>query len=91
MKRLLAISASLLLSGAAFAQAPTPSQTTTGRAGSMSDTQIVQRLEQQGYNSVRVTNHDKGHVDVMASKGGQTQRLPVDPAAGQIMLYTDAD
>jgi hypothetical protein len=99
-KLLFVTGTSLLLSGAAFAQLANPdaqlrypsgqattsteSRTTTGGSAIMSDKQIVQELEQEGYRNVTVTNHnDKGHVDVMASKGGQNERLSVDPATGQ--------
>jgi hypothetical protein len=29
-----------------------------------------------------VTDHDRGHVDVMAMKGGQQQKLAVNPSTG---------
>ena len=74
----------LLLSGtAALAQ--------TTQSGIMSDAQIKQTLESQGYTNVRVTEHDKNHVDVTASKNGQTQKLAVDPRTGQSKPDTDKD
>jgi hypothetical protein len=36
-----------------------------------------------------VTDHDRGHVDVMAMKGGQQQKLAVNPSTGQAMPDTD--
>jgi hypothetical protein len=78
MKGLLAAGTILLLSGGAFAQTNSPA---TGRTG-MTDTQIVQQLERQGYSNVKVTDHDRGHVDVMAMKGGQQQKLAVNPSTG---------
>jgi hypothetical protein len=60
----------LLVSGAtALAQ----SGPAAGSAGAMSDTQIKQQLESQGYTNVKVTEHDKDHVDVTATKNGQSQ------------------
>jgi len=87
MKGLLAAGTILLLSGGAFAQTNSPA---TGRTG-MTDTQIVQQLEKQGYSNVKVTDHDRGHVDVMAMKGGQQQKLAVNPSTGQAMPDTDKD
>ena len=57
----------------------------------MSDAQITQRLESQGYSNVKVTAHDKGHVDVTASKNGQNQKLAINPQTGQAMADTDND
>lgn len=66
--------------GLAFAQANT-----------MSDDQIKKTVESQGYTDVRVTGHDKDHVDVKATKNGKTEKLAVDPKTGQTRPDTDED
>jgi len=81
-------------------QSPAPMSRTTGNTArtegmtsggtAMNENQIVQNLEKQGYTNVRVTNrNDKGHVDVMAMKGGRNEKLTVDPATGQAMPDKD--
>ena len=90
MKRILALSLSgLLISGAAMAQGT--SSGATGQSGTMSDSQIRQKLESQGYSNVKITDHDKNHVDVTASKNGQSQKLAVNPRTGQASPDTDKD
>jgi len=90
MKHFLALPLSaLLVSGAALAQGTSPSA--TGQSGTMSDSQIRQQLESQGYSNVKITQHDKNHVDVTASKSGQAQKLVVNPQTGQASPDTDND
>lgn len=60
-------------------------------AGSMSDVQIKQKLEAEGYGNVVIKEHEKDHVDVTASKNGRSQRLAVNPRTGQIVPDTDKD
>jgi hypothetical protein len=60
--------------------------TMSGNRSAMNDDQsVVQNLEKQGYSNVKVTGHNQGHVNVMASKDGQNQQLSVDPATGKVM------
>ena len=60
-------------SGLAFAQ------------GMMTDVQIQQKLQSEGYANVQVTKHDKGQIDVMAMKNGKAEKLAVNPQTGAVM------
>lgn len=64
---------------------------TNVQATGMTDAQIRQKLESEGYTNVRVTDHDKGHVDVTAAKGGKSTKLAVNPQSGQVTPDTDND
>jgi hypothetical protein len=64
---------------------------TNVQATGMTDAQIQQKLEAQGYSNVRITDHDKDHVDVTASKGGKPVKLAVNPQSGQVTPDTDND
>lgn len=67
-------------SGLAFAQA-TP----------VTDAQIQQKLQSEGYTHVQVTKHDKDHIDVTATKDGKAEKLAVNPQTGALMQDTDND
>ncbi len=77
--------------GLAFAagDAATAGSATT-KQGMMTDAQIQQKLQSEGYTNVQVTKHDKGHVDVMATKNGKAEKLAVNPQTGA-MMPDDAD
>lgn len=61
------------------------------QATTMTDAQVRQKLEAQGYTNVRITEHDKSHIDVTAAKNGKSEKLAVDPGSGQVMPDTDKD
>jgi hypothetical protein len=62
------------------------------QAAAMSDAQIKQKLESEGYANVRITEHDKDHVDATATKNGKPEKLAVNPQTGQVMpADTDED
>lgn len=65
--------------------ASTFSNSTTPSATKVSDTQIEQNLEKQGYSNVKVTSREQNRIHVMASKNGQNQNLLVDPSTGQVV------
>lgn len=76
--------------GSAAQRAPTQStassttaSTTTGEA--LTDNQITQKLEGQGYTNVKVTSHATTSDQVMASKGGRQLTLAVNPMSGQVI------
>jgi len=79
-----------LLAAPVMAQQAVPPVAGTPHAA-LTDVQIKQHLEQQGYTNVTVGQHSKGHVDVTAMKGGKNQKLEVDPATGQARPETDND
>ena len=60
-------------SGLAFAQ------------GMMTDAQIQQKLQSEGYANVQVKKHDKDHIDVTAMKNGKAEKLAVNPQTGAVM------
>ncbi|MGE5269654.1 MAG: PepSY domain-containing protein [Thiohalocapsa sp.] len=55
----------------------------------MSDTQIQQNLQAQGYSNIKIGDHDKGHVDVTATNNGRAAELAVDPQTGTVKTDTD--
>jgi peptidase YpeB-like protein len=57
----------------------------------MSDAQIQQNLQGQGYTNIKIGEHDKGHVDVTATKKGKVEKLAVDPQTGAVKTDTDND
>ncbi len=93
MKRLtlVALSALLLLGPVGLASAAGNKSTDRSGASAMSDAQIKQKLESEGYTNVTIRKHDKDHVDVTATKNGKTQKLAVNPQTGQAGPETDED
>lgn len=77
------LSAVLLLGTASF--------TLAQQAKTMSDAQITQKLQAQGYSNVQIKEHDKDHVDVSATKDGKRMELSVNPQTGQAHPDTDND
>ena len=57
----------------------------------MTDAQIQQKLKADGYTNVQITEHDKDHIDVKATKNGKTEKLAVNPQTGAVMPDTDND
>jgi hypothetical protein len=80
----------LSLAGAGALALPASAQTASGKKA-MSDADITRMLESKGYSDVRITDHEKSHVDVTAMKGGKSVRLAVDSATGHIKPDTDKD
>jgi hypothetical protein len=59
--------------------------------GSTRPAQIQQKLKADGYTNVQVTDHDKDHIDVKATKNGKTEKLAVNPATGAVTPDDDKD
>ena len=80
------------MSGLAIAAGGTPSagSATTGQ-GMVTDAQIQQKLQSEGYTNVQVTKHDEGYIDVMATKNGKAERLAVNPQTAAVMPETGND
>jgi hypothetical protein len=57
----------------------------------MTDAEIQQKLKADGYTNVQITEHDKDHIDVKATKNGKTEKLAVNPQTGAVMPDTDND
>ena len=57
----------------------------------MTDAEIQQKLQGQGYTNVQIRQHDKDHVDVTATKNGRVEKLAVDPQSGAVKPDADND
>jgi hypothetical protein len=57
----------------------------------MTDTDIQQKLQGQGYTNVQIREHDKNHVDVTATRNGKVEKLAIDPQSGAVKPDTDND
>jgi ferritin-like metal-binding protein YciE len=57
----------------------------------MTDAQIQQKLQSEGYTDVRITEHAKDHVDVKATKNGKAEKLAVNPKTGDVKPDEDND
>jgi hypothetical protein len=53
-------------------------------AAQLSDSELGARLRAQGYTDIQILRRESGHVNVRATKDGQTADLTVDPATGAI-------
>ncbi|HEY4042072.1 MAG TPA: PepSY domain-containing protein [Rhodopila sp.] len=65
--------------GLGFAQTP------------MTDAQIQQKLQSEGYSNVKITEHAKSHIDVTATKDGKTEKLAVNKSTGAVAEDDDKD
>ena len=57
----------------------------------MTDAQIQQKLQSEGYTNVQITEHAKDHVDVKATKNGKTEKLAVNRETGTVKPDNDND
>ena len=57
----------------------------------MTGAQIRQSPETQSYTNIRITEHDKSHVDVKAVTDGEPAKLAVNPRTGQASPDNDKD
>lgn len=60
-------------------------------AQDMTDAQIQQKLQADGYTNIGTLKREKGHIDATATKNGQTVKLAIDPKTGAAMPDTDKD
>jgi hypothetical protein len=65
--------------GLGFAQTP------------MTDAQLQQKLQSEGYSNVKIAEHAKSHIDVTATKDGKTQKLAVNRSTGAVAEDDDKD
>jgi hypothetical protein len=61
------------------------------QATTMTDAQVQQKLESEGYTHVRIRERGKTYVEVTAAKDGKAEKLAVDPQSGQVMPEQDDD
>lgn len=64
---------------------------TTVQATAMTDAQVQQKLQSEGYTNIQVTKHEGDHIDVKATKNGKAEKLAVNPQTGAVMPETDRD
>ena len=64
---------------------------TTVQSATMTDAQIQQKLQSEGYTDVRITEHDGGHINVLATRNGKAEKLVVNPQTGAAMPDNDDD
>jgi hypothetical protein len=57
----------------------------------MTDAQIQQKLQSEGYSNVKITEHAKSHIDVTATKDGKTEKLAVNRTTGAVTQDNDKD
>jgi hypothetical protein len=71
--------------GQTSSTAPPTQSGTSGQSGvsTMSDAQIRQKLEAEGY-SVQSLKHEENYVEAKVTKGDQSGELRVDPQSGAI-------
>jgi predicted aspartyl protease len=64
---------------------------TTVQSATMTDAQIQQKLQSEGYTDVRITEHDSGHINVLVTRNGKAEKLVVNPQTGAAMPDNDDD
>jgi len=65
--------------------------TSTAALAQLSDVDIKAAVQAKGYQNPQITDHDKDHVDVTATKDGKKVKLAVDPQTGAVKPDTDKD
>jgi predicted aspartyl protease len=85
---LLTGSSGLVLAAGATA---TAGLVTAVQSVTMTDTQIQQKLQSEGYTDVRITEHERGHINVTATRSGKAEKLVVNPQTGAAMPDNDDD
>lgn len=59
-------------------------ESTRSGASMMSDAEIKQKLETQGYANVQLGEHEGGKIDATATKDGQAVELEIDSQSGAV-------
>jgi hypothetical protein len=55
------------------------------------DAALIAKIEAQGYSNVRITEHEKTHVDFTGIKNGKTVKMAADVKTGQVHSDNDKD
>ena len=61
----------------------------TALAGEMTNAQIQQKLQAEGYTDIDITGRSYGDINVTATKDGKTEKLAVKPQSGEVMPAPD--
>jgi len=70
---------------------PSTRPATRIQAATMTDTQVRQKLESEGYTNVRIRERGKTYVEVTAAKDGKTEKLALNPQSDQVIPERDDD
>jgi hypothetical protein len=58
-------------------------------AGEMTNAQVQQKLQAEGYTDIHITGRSYGDVNVTATKDGTAEKLAVKPQSGEGMPAPD--
>jgi hypothetical protein len=61
----------------------------TALAGEMTNAQIKQKLQADGYTDIHIAGRSYGDVNVTATKDGRAEKLAVKPQSGEVMPAPD--
>jgi hypothetical protein len=61
------------------------------QATPVSDAEIRQILEAEGYANVQIKERDNKRVEVTATKDGRTSKLSINPQTGEVQSDSDDD
>ncbi len=68
-----------------------PGSVMTVQATPMTDAQIQQKLQSEGYSNLQITGHENNKIELTATKDGATQKLAVNPQTGASMEDKEDD
>ena len=71
----------------------TSAQAESARSGasSMSDAEIKQKLQAEGYANVQLGEHERGKIDATATKDGQAVELEIDTQSGAVSQHIEKE
>jgi hypothetical protein len=64
---------------------------TTVQGTRMTDAQVRQKLKADGYTDIQITARDRDHVEVRATKNGNTEKLAINAITGAVMPDNEND
>ena len=66
-------------------------ESTRSGASMMSDAEIKQKLQAEGYANVQLGEHERGKVDATATKNGQPVDLEIDVQSGAVSQHIEKE
>jgi hypothetical protein len=60
-------------------------------ASSMSDAEIKQKLQSEGYANVQLGEHERGKIDATATKDGQAVELEINAQSGAVSQHIEKE
>lgn len=64
---------------------------TRSGASMMSDAEITQKLQAEGYTNVQLGEHERGKIDATATKNGQDVDLEIDAQSGAVSQHIEKE